>query len=283
MRWWGGLFVFSALTLIGCQMQPTKTSETSQRDLVQVLEKAQKPITLTENTVVLDARSEFDYGLNKILNSRHFQWETLADNAKTGELLRDPRNAALRLSLVGVVPSTPVVIVGNGQAGEGQEGRLAWNLLCLGFHDVQVSDIEAFRHSMTPNSEAPPLNEKPWTVNPRTELQVSKAEFLKIAHNPRGRLDSHTFLIDARSEKEYLAQGQRDLGAINIEWKQFYNAQGRPSSAIVARMRALGMSSNDRIILLSNRGVRSASATYALIALGFSHVQNFNGGLQALK
>lgn len=263
-------------------MTPTKTTETTRRDLVQVVEKAQKPVAISENTVVLDVRPAFDFGLNKIQNSQRFPWETLAENSKTGEMLRDQRQAALRLALKGVNPQTPVVIVGKGKAGAGEEGRLAWNLLYLGFVDVQVCAIETFRHTMTPNESPQAVNEKPWTPLPRPELIVARPEFLKLARDARGRLRSHTFLIDTRSEKEYLVPKQKDFAAINIDWQQFYTEEGRPDSAIKDRLKALGIGPHDRILLMSNRGVRSAAAAYALIALGYSHVQNFAGGLQAL-
>ncbi len=148
MMWWAAAL---SLVMIGCSVKPTRVGESNRRDLEQVVTKSQKPVQLTENTVVLDVRPAFEYGLNKIQNSQNFPWQNLAENSQTGELLRDTRQAALRLSLKGVIPQTPVVIVGNGRAGQGEEGRLAWNLLFLGFHDVQVCAVETFRKNMTPS------------------------------------------------------------------------------------------------------------------------------------
>lgn len=279
MRWLAAL----SLVMMGCQSKPTKVGETYHRDLEQVVVKSQKPVQLTENTVVLDVRPAFEFGLNKIQNSQNFPWQTLAENAQSGELLRDSRQAALRLSLKGVKPETPVVIVGNGRAGQGEEGRLAWNLLLLGLHDVQVCTIETFRKNMTPLESPPALNEKPWTVNERAKLSITRPEFLKLARDPKGRLESRTYVIDARSEKEFLGEGQKDLNAINIEWKHFYTPQGRPDPEIVKRLKDLGIGPNDKIILVSSRGVRSAAAAYALLALGFSRVQNFAAGLNSIR
>ena len=75
--------------LAGCRATPTKIVETQEREFVQVVEKAHAPLALTGNTVILDARSSFDYGLNRVQNSLHLGWADLAENPRTGEVLRD--------------------------------------------------------------------------------------------------------------------------------------------------------------------------------------------------
>jgi 3-mercaptopyruvate sulfurtransferase SseA len=247
------------LILSGCTVTPTKTVETTHRDLVQVVEKAQKPLVITEATVVLDVRSRFDYGLNHVQNSINFLWENLAENAQTGEPLRDSRQAAMRLSLLGLRPETPVVILGYGIHGNGEEGRLAWSLLSLGFQDVQVSAIEAFRQTMTPNETPPSLNEKAWDVNPRAELQIGKNEVLNLLD----KHDTHVLVVNV---------GKKGVGTKTLDWKNFYTAQGRPNPGVE---KLLGADKSDRIILVGERGIPSGAATYALLALGYAHVQNY--------
>lgn len=281
MRIYKVLAAFLVVSLSACQMAPTKIIETQKREFSQVVEKAQKPIVVTGLTVVLDVRSRFDYGLNHVANSILFPWHNLAESQQSGELLKDQRQAAMRLALLGLNPQTPVVIVGNGLAGQGEEGRLAWNLLYLGFQDVQVSSIEAFRKVMTPSDTPPVLNEKSWSVHAKPSLQIDKTEFLKWAKHPKERLESHVHIIDVRSEKEFLG-AEPDVNAINIEWKHFFTDQGRPDPIFKNKLAALGIGSIDQIILISSHGVRSAAVTYALLALGFSKVQNFTPGWNSL-
>src|SRR4051812_5079547 len=100
-------------------MAPTKVGETQTREFVQVMQKAQRPLEISERTQILDVRSSFDYGLNHVQNSLHFPWENLAETRQSGEVIRDKRQAATRLSLLGLTPSSPVVIVGDGSAGKG--------------------------------------------------------------------------------------------------------------------------------------------------------------------
>lgn len=274
------------LLLSACVAQPTKVTETERREFDLLVDKSTRPIELTDQTVILDARTSFDYGLNRVANSIHFPWDNLAETTASGEVLRDLRKAALHLSLNGLEPHTPVVIVGYGPRGDGGDGRLAWTLLYLGFQDVQLSTIETFRKNFTQNPSVPAKNVPVWPANPRAELQIAKAEFAKLAQDPKGRLENRIWVIDVRSDKEYFnktgSKDAPDIHAINVPWTEFYNDKGRPNPAVRGRLQAVGVQPNDRVILISNKGVRSGAAAYALLALGFSKVQNFTGGWNSL-
>jgi thiosulfate/3-mercaptopyruvate sulfurtransferase len=269
------------LVVVGCEVAPTKIVETQRHELLQVVEKTQKPLTLeNDDLVILDARSSFDYGLDRVRGSLRFGWETLAEDAHSGELLRDVRQAALRLSLVGLTPDTPILVVGYGQLGQGEEGRLAWNLLYLGFQDVQVSSVGALRKSMTQELSPQAKNATYWKVSPREELQIDRAHFVQLTQTGKSKV----VLIDVRSEKEYLTQSGAlpNVRSFNIEWKQFYTPQGRPDLHFKRKLAELGVHSDDHIVVISNRGVRSGAAAYALLAMGFPYVQNFTAGRAGL-
>lgn len=276
------------LTLSACQTAPTRVQETRSRPFTLLADKATKPIVLTEDTVVLDARRPFEYGLTHVQNSYGFQWQNLAEKEETGELLRDLRRAQQKLALAGVGPSTPVVVVGSGGEGTGEEGRLAWTLLYLGVADVQVANISMFRKNWT-NIVSPPAKNVPdWTAAPRDDLIVSAEEFRRLAADPKERLQKRIWIIDTRTTAEYFNKDPRapgpapDVSALQIEWKEFFSANGRPNPIIAKKLRELGVQPTDRVIVVSNRGVRSAAAAYALMALGFSRVQNQIGGWRGL-
>jgi 3-mercaptopyruvate sulfurtransferase SseA len=280
-----GVFSLALLfVLMGCQVAPTKVSTSRERvsDFEQIVAKTEVPVAIGDLTVVLDVRSNFDFGLNHVVNSYNFPWSNLAERESTGELMRDTRKAVLRLSLIGVTPLTPVVIVGYGPAGQGEEGRLAWNLLYLGFKDVQTATVETFRAQMTQNPSPPAQNVKLWKTEPLENLQISKAEFLKQAHDPKGRLENKITIVDVRSEQEYLHSKHPDFQALNVEWKQFFTKNGRPNAKLKERLIAMGIKPSQRLIVISQRGVRSSAVSYALLALGYQHVQNFVGGFSSL-
>ncbi len=292
MHWVGGLLKLSSLVLLAtflssCQIAPTRVNERVYREFEVIIDKAAKPVKLDSSTSVLDARSAFEYGLSRISGSIHFPWQNLAQDLTTAELLRDQARGDLRLALNGLEPSKQILIVGNALRGHGEEGRLAWHLLYLGFQDVQVASIELFRKTLTQMPTPAPKNSPPWSSSPREDLLVHKEEFLQLGKDAKTRLEKHIVFIDVRSEKEYLKQKQEPkLGhrfdMLNIEWIHFYNADGRPNPTIRAQLHQLGVRSNDRIILVSDRGVRSASAAYSLMALGFTRVQNFAGGWRSI-
>ena len=271
------------LLLSGCVLQPTKVSETQRREFDLLVDKSARPLEIADNTVVLDARSSFDYGLNRVANSIHFPWDSLAETTASGEVIRDSRKAGLKLALNGLRPETPVVVLGYAGGGQGEEGRLAWTLLYLGFQDVQVSVAETFRKTFTQNPTAPVKNTDPWPVSPRAEMQVSRDEFRKLMADPKGRLNTRAWIIDVRSDKEYFDKSTPDIHSLHMFWKEFYTVQGRPNPAVRTKLASLGIQSNDRVILVSNKGVRSGAAAYALLALGFSKVQNFTGGWKSLS
>ncbi len=268
-------------------MKPTKVGETQTREFVQVMQKAQRPLEISEHTQILDVRSSFDYGLNHVQNSLYFPWENLAESRQSGEVLRNKHQAAQRLALLGLTPSSPVVIVGYGPAGKGEEGRLAWTLLYLGFQDVQISSVEALRKTMTTQATPPPQNVPEWPLHPREEMQIDKAGFLKWAHDERQRGEAHVYILDVRSPQEYLKRPEAKssnpgIDAINIEWTEFFTPQGRPNVRFRHKLGALGISTGNRLLIVSNRGVRSAAVAYALLSLGYGHTQNFTGGWDSL-
>lgn len=278
-----GILVVSCL--VRCQLAPTRSSSRQSRPLEILVDKSKKPVAVTEQTVVLDARDQFEYGLNRILNSHHFPWENLAENRKTGEPLRDQRKAAQRLALLGITLATPIVVVGVGPAGDGEEGRLAWNLMYLGFQDVQVASIDLFRQSLTQTPTPPPRNVPLWKPNILNNMIVDKAAFKKLAMDPKGRIQKKIHFIDVRSTDEYFNKSKAvkavpDVNAIHIDWKEFFTPTGRPNLDLKKRLQALGVGTNDRIITISQRGVRSSAAAYALMALGFTNVQNYISGWQ---
>lgn len=285
------VYLFAVLVLSGCQTAPTKVSETQVRQFDVLLDKTTKPLELSDSTVVLDTRSSFDYGLNRISGSIHFPWESLAEDSsgKKGDVLKDRHKAALRLALQGLDPKTPVVVVGYGvpAGSRGEAGRLAWNLLLFGFHDVQTANVEVFRKTFT-QSPTPAAKNVPITkIDERSNVIVSSEEFSKLAQDPKSRMATHTFVLDVRSEKEYLNKDEKvprapDINSINVEWTEFFTKQGRPDPRIAAKLSAIGIGPKDRVIVVSNRGVRSGAAAYALLALGFQNVQNFAGGWNSI-
>ena len=88
---------------------------------------------------------------------------------------------------------------------------------------------------------------------------------------------------DSQNAAQEFKAGKSAAGIIKFEWKDLFTPQGRPDPRVIPRLEGLGIQSEDRIVLISNKGVRSAAAAYALLALGYAHAQNFADGWNSLK
>lgn len=267
----GLLLIFS---IPACRHQPTRLSESRERPFAAVVAKSRRPIEISEQTVVLDARSAFDFGLNRVQKAVNFSWDRLAERRDTGEFARDLHRAGERLALVGVTRDTPVVVVGNALKGAGEDGRLAWDLVRLGVRDVQLTSHESLRRLWTQRPGEDLKNAPAWEPSLNSDLEIDDAGFKSLA----GSLDElrarRIWLIDVRSAREYL-EGQSIPGSLNIAWTEFFGTDGRPSPKIVRHLAGVDVRPADRVILISHRGVRAGAAAYALMALGFANIQTY--------
>jgi 3-mercaptopyruvate sulfurtransferase SseA len=269
----------ASLVFSACVQAPTKVQENFQPQYDELVTKASKPVVITENTIILDARSSFDYGLFHVANSHWFPWENLAESRESGLLLTDLKKVQRRLGLNGLSLHTPVVIVGNGKFGGGSEGRLAWSLLYYGLYDVQVTSIEVFRKQMTSQPVAPAMNKDTDDLKPNTRLEILGSEFSALLKNPAELSEKKIRIIDVRSDMENLEHKE----VLHLDWKKFYNSEGRPNPKVLSDLKQIGVAPGDRIILVSQNGVESGAAAYALMALGFANVQNFTAGWNSLR
>lgn len=283
----GSLFCFG---LAACQLVPTKIYETTDISGSSFLEReAQLPLVVDENTVVLDARSVFDYSMAHVPQSHHLSWQDFTErgSAEPGQLKINLEKDIRRLARKGIAPDTRIVVVGKGKKGQGEEGRLAWTLLYLGIKNVQTASIDYFKKQLT-TTESPQLkNQKNWLQPKKKSLLVTENELKSFVTKPT--LGNGAFIIDVRSEKEYFEKDKNSekykypgLNEVNIPWPHFITEMGRPNFKIQKQLIDLGVSRDRRIIVISNSGLRSAAVTAVLFSLGFKNVGNFNSGYQSL-
>jgi len=249
------------------------------------------PIEITDDMVVIDIRPTFDYTMAHIPNSINLQWEEFAQvrGPVPGLLQTDVARMARRLALKGVGPSSRVLIVGKGVDGSGDEGRMAWTLFYLGVAKVQLADIRNFDKLLT-NIEGVPLkNADRWNPELVESVIATKTEVLDAALSKKSDGAPKTFLLDVRTKAEYFKKDtdgfgyqSPDLQAIHIDWREFFTKSGQVDETMRNRLRAVGIGLNDRVIVMSSRGVRSAAVTMALLTLGFQRAANYAGGYTEL-
>ncbi len=283
----------SLLQGVGCQTPPaTKVTETHQIHWQELSASLNAPVELSEEMILIDSRSHFDYSMAHLRNSFHLDvGEVVAMEKLSGEKLSQARKSWVRrLALMGIGPQSSVLILGAGGKGNGDEWRLAWELSYLGLNKIQVADIQNFARLFT-NAESRPRPNVPfWSPVIREVIRADKEEIQKAisSQSKRGSLSEQVHILDVRSQSEYFQKDQKspqkyrypDLGATHIEWKEFFLSDGRPRIDMKNQLQAINIHLNDRIIVVSNQGKRSSAVTLALLSMGFHKVANYLGGYQ---
>lgn len=270
---------------LGCQQSPTKVYETQQ---VTAKGGAQEPgkIEITSSTIIADARPAFEYTVAHLNGSIALRPEDFTQKKAPfqGLLEMDHFSLTRRLARLGISPETPVVVVGRGPKGAGEEGRVAWTLKYLGVKDVRFAAIDYFSLPLS-TSEAPPKkNAVIWKPELDESLLVSKEDFQAAIK------DKSALIIDVRPSEVYLGKAGapvekklKDIGAINIPWTEFLTPKGLTNTAIRPRLESVGITPQKRIYVISERGVESATVTLALRELGYAKASNFAGGYLQLS
>ncbi|WP_374033327.1 sulfurtransferase [Bdellovibrio bacteriovorus] len=278
------VLIAALVVLSACQVKPTKV--TVQEPVMGENVTAEQLIK--GQTVILDARPAFEFNLAHVPGSINVRWEDFSQqNPKSRGLLQNDLFAiARRLALVGVDPSTPVVVLGKGAQGAGEEGRVAWTLKVLGVKNVYTLVHTSYREmNANPNREAPPVQNKPYwkpevAENLDTSFKVFKAD---VAQN-----EKPVIVLDVRSGQEFALRNlstEKSVKApvVNLEWREFFDDKGLPSKKIERVLYEKNISKDSRILVVSNHGVRSGAVVYALNYLGYKKATNFSGGYEQWK
>lgn len=289
------LFLFSLL-FVGCLQKPTKIKEdTAPQASTKALEgvsktQADEMAFIEANPdqyIFIDARSTFDFELSHYPQAISIRYEDFSQKEEpfNGLLEKDLYFHARRLARMGIGPASKLIIVGKGQQGEGDEFRLAWILQYMGLKNILVAHVDQFVFKQNSFSVTVPAPLPIWEPAFDESMIAEYKEVLNIV-----TLRQKAVLIDARSESEYLGKVKSsqwsthlpEIEAINIPWTQFITGKNEFDISLKERIKTLGLGPDDRIVTISNRGVRSSVAALALRKMGFKNVGNFTGGYTQL-
>lgn len=281
------VLILSFVFWVGCQQAPTKVYQSQPV----TAKGGSSEIMITDQTVIIDARPAFEYTVAHLNGSIHLRPEDFTQKETPFQGLLDPDHFALarRLARLGITPDTPVVVVGRGLEGKGEEGRMAWTLKFLGVKDVRFADIEYFSLPLS-TAEAPPRAHAPiWKPVVDESLEVSKAEVQNVMKTVKRPNEPRTVIIDVRPSEEYLGKTAKaktatiDIGAINIPWTEFFTPKGLVHETVRSKLESVGITTDREIIVIANQGVESAAVTLALRELGYKKAANFSGGYVLLN
>lgn len=293
------VLVLTAIVLASCAQKPTKG--TIENPVV--ARKESQKAKIGKETVILDVRAPFEFNLAHIPGSINVAWEDFSRRSPDarGLIEKDLHPLARRLALIGIDPGTPVLIVGKGLTGKGEEGRVAWTLESLGVQNIQLAGVEDFRERRETRDAK---NKNFWTPQLDESLAISWNELrakIEGSSYPPSRArrkalggvplpvkDENFVVIDVRSKEEFSIDNlnkrtPRVFRFENIDWREFYTETLDPNPGLVKLLNDKGVTQMTEILLISNHGVRSGAVTWALQKLGYKKARNFAGGYEQVR
>lgn len=293
-----GQILLITLLLSACAIKPPETTTASTVVIS----------TIDANVVVVDVREALQFKTAHVPGSVNIRWQDFskADETTKGLLESDLFYTARRLALMGISPSTSVLVLGNGKDGNGEEGRVAWMLKFLGVERVQTADIKKYRLQNPRPDERGPENRPVWRPFTEDRYYVDLKTFQnqvfqdqKTVHIGKSRgatpqvninlvlPPSKLVLLDVRSASEFAADNfikrSAKISVINKDWKDFFDKDGAPRKEVKAELTSLGLQQDTVILVMSEEGVTSGAVTYALSELGYKEPKNFAGGFMYYK
>lgn len=289
--------------LSACQNLPTQVGNKTALPEASISEGDFKNF-LKKSPVILDVRSALDFSVSHTPGAILVQWQDFSQpgDAAKGWLIDDEMAIARRLSLWGIDPETPVLVVGKGLNGTGEEGRVAWMLKYMGVKDVEFCAWTQIPATI-PREEGRPENKPLWKPKVQEDWLITWEEFNKnvfqghgLVPFSRARMQSlqvgpavsgalgPEFLVLDVSAKE--RQGTELSGAKipvkRIFWKEFFDQQGFTNEEARSILGENHINTNKIIYVINEDGVASGAVTMVLREWGFT-AKNFAGGFQHIN
>lgn len=282
--------VFSLAIATGCQQAPTRAVETG-------APRAQDPRSwvaelLSADPVILDVRSPMDFGVGHVPGAVNVQWQDFArsEEGQRGLLPADLFGVARRLALYGISPERPVIVIGWGPMGHGEEGRVAWMLRYLGVRRVTVVPLSFFRAQIPRPGEGTPRNapvwkpvlDEGWGISARefrARVSASRAskQGLPGAAEPLAILD-----VAGRGGKGLSVKPEISTPVLTWDWRGLFREDGRMSDDLTTKMEQLGLRPEHEIIVVDAGSVAAAAVVFALRENGFGKARLLMGGTDYL-
>ncbi len=234
--------------------------------------------------VILDTRPALDFGFSRVEQSAPIRWQDYSQTEEPAKSLLDSNFDILarRLRTLGVTPKRPVVVLGLGLNGGGEEGRIAWMLSFLGVENVEIHPYETFKAKHTDKPWEGNLGAPIWLVKVKPNFRVSKGELAGLIASRKNDF----VLIDVRTSEEFTGKTQAAKraghipGSKNILWTEFLDGSGNILSKekLREKLAARQITPDKELIFIATQGVRSGLATFVAMKAGFN-ARNYDGGI----
>lgn len=266
--------IFGALVLLlaGCGQQPAGEVGTE----ILSAEEALELLESRDNAVLVDVRPGVDYNREHIEHAVSVSRADIVVNSPFPALLAPPEQIENSLGRRGI--SNDSLVLAYDDSGNMDAARLWWTLKVYGHHDVKVvsggyTALQAAGAALT--STAPALESATFRAKaPDESMMVSAKEIRDWVNDP----DPSTFLIDTRSEEEYMSDGAIP-GAIllNYTGNNFSTGEYRPPRHIRIRYLEAGIDFDDTAYIYCHTSIRAAQTYLAMYNAGYRSLRVYDG------
>jgi thiosulfate/3-mercaptopyruvate sulfurtransferase len=251
----------SLLLLVGCGTKVVGLEPTAWDNVV---------VADVGDAQVVDARRRDAYRAGHIPGAIPVHWTELSalDDDGLWNVLPAEEVGAL-LDARGVRLDAPVVVVGSGPLGDGDDGNVYWALRWMGHHNVRVLNGGHLGWLSGGGAEesgvpSPSPTESDWTTAP--PLLATSTEVAGWDGT----------VLDVRSAEEF--DSGHIPGAVWFEWTDVFDGELiAPEAAVRARLERAGVDLTAPVVTTCRSGIRSGHTFMMLDALGGVDAANYVG------
>ncbi|PJZ44356.1 sulfurtransferase [Leptospira brenneri] len=237
---------------------------------------------------ILDTRSSISRLKNKIPGAAVISWEDLArtDAPHKGELL-ELKLVRKTINDLGLKQDENILVLGDGESGWGEEGRIVWSLREVGFKQVYWIDggypayEKQIRKKINPKTENISSNSNLKVTKDLISAAVFKDDILK------GLSTKKYQILDTREPREFSgatpygeSRGGHIPGAKSFFYQELFDAKGNVKSKaeVELYLKGLGIQKEKPIAAYCTGGVRSAFVVGILRTYGYN-AYNYAGSM----
>ncbi len=240
-----------------------------------------------DNIMLIDARGEDAANDETIDGALAITWQYLstAGDGATGDAnwgcILDVERLSERLSEKGIGMDSEIVLFASSQAGWGDDGRIAWELIAAGYDNVKMVDggFAGLKAAGLPTAKG---GAKPEAV----EVTVTEIDETHVINTDELVASYDDFkIVDVRATEEYEGatlygeeKGGHLPGAISIKFTDLFSENGylKSNDEITEMFTSAGLSADDEIVTYCTAGIRSAYMQLVMDMCGFENTQNYD-------
>lgn len=285
------MMLVASMGLIGCASSTTTDSDSTETaESVFEGEYVVSPEYVAENLediILIDARGIDASSDTTIEGAMAVSWQYLAtcEDGATGDeywgCILDTDRLSERLSELGIDPEKEIVLFGASQAGWGDDGRIAWELIAAGYENVKIVD-GGYDMLVAAGLET----QKGASTYDVIEVVVEEIDETHVINTTElEEVYDNVVVIDVRADEEYdggtlygEANGGHLPDAIHIRFTDLFQDNGllKSNEEITAMFEEAGLSTDDTIVTYCTAGIRSAYMQLILEMCGYEDTMNYD-------